>query len=376
MGAAGHGAGQTGQLCHLDAVAVIGRAADDPAKERDIFAALFDRDVVVLHALQNAFEVGQFVVVGGKQRLAAKPLGRVGDVLDHGAGNAHAVKCGRAAADLIQNDQTLCGGILQDLGHLGHLHHEGGLPSRQVIRCTDAGEDGVHNAHMAFFGRDEGADLRHQRNEGILTHVGRFTGHVRAGDDEAAVGGAVEGGIVWHEQAALEHLLDHRMTAFHNGQLVAVVHNGAAVVVLGRHLRQRRQHIQLGDGIGRPLDAVQLGADGLQQLSKKAVFQRDETLVGTEDLAFQLLEFLGDVALAAGERLLADVGLRHQIFVAVADLDEVAKDVVVADLQLGDAGLLPQAGLQLGQDALGVIADGTQLVHLGVVALGDDTAIL
>ena len=129
-------------------------------------------------------------------------------------------------------------------------------------------------------------------------------------------------------------------------------------------------------GIGRPLDAVQLGADGLQQLSKKAVFQRDETLVGTEDLAFQLLEFLGDVALAAGERLLADVGLRHQIFVAVADLDEVAKDVVVADLQLGDAGLLPQAGLQLGQDALGVIADGTQLVHLGVVALGDDTAIL
>ena len=98
--------------------------------------------------------------------------------------------------------------------------------------------------------------------------------------------------------------------------------------------------------------------------------------MGTEDLAFQLLEFLGDVALAAGERLLADVGLRHQIFVAVADLDKVAKDVVVADLQFGDAGLLPQAGLQLSQHALGVIADGTQLVHLGVVALGDDTAIL
>ena len=58
--------------------------------------------------------------------------------------------------------------------------------------------------------------------------------------------------------------------------------------------------------------------------------------MGTEDLAFQLLEFLGDVALAAGERLLADVGLRHQIFVAVADLDEITKDVVVADLQLGD----------------------------------------
>ena len=206
-----------------------------------------------------------------------------------------------------------------------------------------------------------------------MTHVGRFTGHVGAGDDEAAVGGAVEGGIVGHEQAALEHLLDHRMTALHNGQLIAVVHNRAAVVVLGR---QRRQHIQLGDGIGRPLDAVQLGADGLQQLGKKAVFQRDEALMRTEDLAFQLFEFLGDVALAAGERLLADVSLRHQIFVAVADLDKVAEDVVVADLQLGDAGLLPQAGLQLGQNALGIIPDGTQLVHFRVVALGNDTAVL
>ena len=109
-----------------------------------------------------------------------------------------------------------------------------------------------------------------------------------------------------------------------------------ARVIEKDYVRQRCQHIQLGDGIGRPLDAVQLGADGLQQLGKKAVFQRDEALVGTEDLAFQLLKFLGDVALAAGERLLADVGLRHQIFVAVADLDEVTKDVVVADLQLGD----------------------------------------
>ena len=50
--------------------------------------------------------------------------------------------------------------------------------------------------------------------------------------------------------------------------------------------------------------------------------------------------------------------------------------MVIADLQLGDAGLLPQAGLELSQHALGVIADGTQLVHLGVVALGDDTTIL
>ena len=50
--------------------------------------------------------------------------------------------------------------------------------------------------------------------------------------------------------------------------------------------------------------------------------------------------------------------------------------MVIADLQLGDAGLLPQAGFQLRQHALGVIADGAQLVHLGMVTLGNDAAIL
>ena len=50
--------------------------------------------------------------------------------------------------------------------------------------------------------------------------------------------------------------------------------------------------------------------------------------------------------------------------------------MIVADFQLGDAGLLPQARFQLSEDALGVVADGAQLVYLGVVAFGDDSAVL
>ena len=50
--------------------------------------------------------------------------------------------------------------------------------------------------------------------------------------------------------------------------------------------------------------------------------------------------------------------------------------MVVTNFQLGDAGLLPQTGLQLGQNALGVVVDGAQFVHLGVVALRDNAAVL
>ena len=61
MGAAGHGAGQTGQLRHLDAVAVVGGAADDAAEESDVLSPLLDCDVVVFDALDGPFQVRQLV---------------------------------------------------------------------------------------------------------------------------------------------------------------------------------------------------------------------------------------------------------------------------------------------------------------------------
>ena len=232
-------------------------------------------------------------------------------MLHHGAGNAHAVKGGGAAADLVQHHKALSGGVFQNFGHLGHLHHKGRLACGKVVRCTDAGENGIHHAHMTAGSRHKGADLRHQRNEGILTHIGRFARHVGAGDDQAAVGGAVEGGIVGHEHTALEHLLHHRVTSLGDGQHIAVVHHGAAVVVFRCNLRQRRQHIQLGNGVGGALDTVQLGTDALQKFVKQAALQRDEPLVCAKNFAFQLLQLLRDVPFAGGEGLLADIGLRH-----------------------------------------------------------------
>ena len=101
------------------------------------------------------------------------------------------------------------------------------------------------------------------------------------------------------------------MTSLGDGQHIAVVHHGAAVVVFRCNLRQRRQHIQLGNGVGGALDTVQLGTDALQKFVKQAALQRDEPLVCAKNFAFQLLQLLRDVPFAGGEGLLADIGLRH-----------------------------------------------------------------
>ena len=101
------------------------------------------------------------MVVGGEQGLAAQPLGGVCDMLHYGAGNAHAVKGGGATTDLVQHHKAFGGGVFQNFGYLGHLHHKGGLACSKVVRGADAGEDGVHHAHMAAGSRYKGTDLRH-----------------------------------------------------------------------------------------------------------------------------------------------------------------------------------------------------------------------
>ena len=90
--------------------------------------------------------------------------------------------------------------------------------------------------------------------------------------------------------------------------------------------------------------------------------------LGGEDGVLQVLELLGDVPLAVGQGLLADVVRGHLVVEGVADLDVVAEDLVVAHLQAADAGALLLPGLHLGDDRRAARLDLPEAVHLGVVA--------
>jgi len=136
---------QSRELCDLDAVAAVRPAGDDLAQEDELVAALFDGNAVILHAGEHALKLGELVIVRGEERLRAKLFG-VGAEFEHRAGNAHAVEGRRAAADLVENEQGARRCLMQDLAHLGHLDHEGGLAAGQVVARADAREDAVDNA--------------------------------------------------------------------------------------------------------------------------------------------------------------------------------------------------------------------------------------
>ena len=104
-------------------------------------------------------------------------------VFHHRPGDGHAVVGTGAAAHLVQDDQGIFRGVLQNLGYLVHFHHKGALPRSQVVTGPYPGKDPVHSADIRTPGRNKAAHLGHEHQQGYLPHVCGFARHIRAGDD-------------------------------------------------------------------------------------------------------------------------------------------------------------------------------------------------
>ena len=297
------------------------------------------------------------------------------DIFDHRACNAHAVIGRSAAADLVQDQQAVSGRVLQNVRHLAHLHHEGGLPARQIVRRADAREHAVHHADVRGGRGHERADLRHDRDQRHLPHIGGLARHIRTGDDSDAVFAPVENGIVRDEQAVGQHFLHDRMTAVPDLDAVGEIHDRTGVVIVTGDIGERAQHIQRRDRLRGLLHAVYLGGNLVTHLDKQFVFQRGQPLLRAEHRAFELLEFIRDVSLAVCQRLLADIIVRHGVQIGFADLDIVAEHAVITDLELTDARALALALLDGCNFALAARGEVTQGVDLLIVARADQAAL-
>ena len=197
------------------------------------------------------------MVVGGKQRLGAQ-LFPVRAVFQHGAGDTHAVKGGRTPSDLVENQQTVGGGSMENVTDLGHLHHKGGLTGAQIVAGADTGENTVHHAQMGSARRYERAYLRHQHHQRHLAHIGGFARHVGPGDNGHPVLFLAHIGVVGDKQTVPPHLLHHGVTAVMDLQHTALVHHRMAVVVLHRHGGKGAERIDLRHGGSRALNTRHL----------------------------------------------------------------------------------------------------------------------
>ena len=97
------------------------------------------------------------------------------------------IKRGGTAPDFIQYDERFLRGIVKDECCFTHFHHKSGLPACNIITCAHTAENAVYQADVCGVCRYVGAHLRHKGNEGDLTNIRGFAGHVGAGEDENPV---------------------------------------------------------------------------------------------------------------------------------------------------------------------------------------------
>ena len=97
---------------------------------------------------------------------------------------------------------------MQNRCGFGHLDHESGASSRQIVGCANPRKNAIQRADAGRVCRHKAANPREQGDERHLPHISRFTAHVGAGNQEQA--------LLWGQLAviggeALDQAFHHRM---------------------------------------------------------------------------------------------------------------------------------------------------------------------
>ena len=310
----------------------------------------------------------------GEQRLCPELL-CVSDMLDNRPGDREAVVGGCPAPDLIENQKRVLRRLAENIRHLAHFHHEGGLAARQIVRGTDPRENAVDNSDIRRSGRDKAPDLRHQHNQGALPHIGRLSGHVRTGDDADPVFMIVQYGVVGDELSGGHHLLHNRMSAFPDVDGTAGVDLRADIAVALRDNGKRAEYICLSQRPCGLLDPQRTVGDLVPELHEQVIFQLHQPVLRPQDGLLQLFQLRRDVTLRIHQRLLADIILGNLSAIAVRDLQIIAEDLVVADFHFLDASPLLLTGLDVCKPLLPVRLRRSEVIDLLAVSLSDKSAL-
>ncbi|OQA90348.1 MAG: hypothetical protein BWY28_00275 [bacterium ADurb.Bin236] len=216
--------------------------------------------------------------------------------------------------------------------------------------------------------------MRHQGDQGGLAHIGGFSGHVGAGDDEQALLPAHQG-IVGHEGALRHRPLDHRVAALPDFQAPLAVEGGPGVAVFLRAARQSLQRVQGLEPQRQRLQVFHPQRHPVQHLSVQLVFKPRRLLLRAQRAALQLRQLLRYKALGVGQGLPADIARRHQRKIGLGDLDEITEDAVVEHLEVLDACRLALPLLQVAEPLAAVAGCQAGLVQPRVIPLPDGAAV-
>ena len=173
-----------------------------------------------------------------------------------------------------------------------------------------------------------------------------------------------------------QFLFYHGMPSLFDINHFSSIYHRTNIVILLSSFGKRKQTIQMRNDIGIDLDLWDKGLHIHDEVVEETRLQRENLILSPQNLLLVLLQFLRDIALRLGQRLLAHPFRRHLFLIRIAHLQIVAKHVVIAYLQRRDTRLLSLALLYLQQIALAVIRNAAQVVELVVHPTANHVALL
>ena len=165
------------------------------------------------------------------------------------------------------------------------------------------------------------------------------------------------------------------MAAVFDGDLPSQSDLRTAIAPLHSNGGKAAQRVRGGHGGSGLLHPGGLLGKVFPKLGEDLVFQRGEPVFGGKHLIFQLLQLLGDVALAVGKGLLADIICGHLVDKGLGHLNIITEYPVEAHLQGADAGFFPFRRLNGGNGAAAALHNVPQTVGFLAGALADDAAL-
>ena len=280
------------------------------------------------------------MIMCGKQRLGSENF-RITDIFHYRPCNRQSVNRTCSPANLIQNQQTAACGISQDICHFIHFHHKSTLSGRKIIGCPYTGKNTVYDTNIRTLYRDKTSNLCHQYNQGILTHIGWFSGHIWSGDNSNPVIFIIQIGVISDKHIVIDHFFHHRMTAALNIQNTFFIDFWSCIIALLCHHSQRGKYIKTRYRFCRMLDPHHLIGNGISDLTENIIFQSRQLIFCTENRFLQFFQFRCDITLRIGQSLLSCIIFRHKIFVWIRHFQIITKYFIKFDPQIFDTCLFP-----------------------------------
>ncbi len=219
--------------------------------------------------------------------------------------------------------------------------------------------------------------MRQDGDERVLAQKSALSRHVGSGEQPEPLT-FLELAVIADEScrvSGFERCLDHRMPSACHGEGKAVIHDRPAIALGDGQLGESGGDIETRQRGRRTRDfagaRLRLG-DGILE---KLLLQGDGAFCRRRYLALEFAEFHGRVPHGVGQCLTVDEAVAQFLAMRCRDLDEIAENVVVTNLERCDARRGGITRLQVGDHAPALVTQHPELVELGRITRRHEAAI-